>query len=532
MAKKPQANTKNSKKTTGKNHADFWGLSLMPWVESAQSGSTTAEGPKGRLVVLGKRAKLAKYLDSLAGEVPDWQLQRFQALGERCDESVLFTGTNGPLWLVTPRDRANGQDSHHGLLTQSPYARARDLVGALVAAWEALTLMAVTVECVDCTPEQIQGAVVGLELGAYSFKSTRVLGERKPRSLPRLNFSGAEAQMIAAAAQIGLAINIARQLTNLPPAELQPQSYAASVAALFAATPTVDVAIWDGKKLAAENMGLLLGVGGGAKHGPQLVRLSYRPKSAGAGKKNAPQWAVVGKGVTFDSGGLDIKSAAGMRLMKKDMAGSATLVGTLWALVQSNCPVACDFYLSLAENAIDAAAFHPSDVLVSRSGQTVEIHNTDAEGRLVMADALTLAIENSDATTLRGVIDVATLTGAIKVGLGADIPGLFANDDKLADNFLSAAQLYGERMWRMPLVEEYNRELNSNAADMVNAASSGYGGAITAALFLKRFVQDKPWLHLDIYGWTDMPQGGYREVGATGQGVQALTAFIKESAFN
>lgn len=525
MAKRPQANKKNFKKSPPKTQSakGFWGLPLTPWVVAAQDEPKPAEGADARLIVVGSRAQLAKHLGTLADEVPEWQLQRLVKQIDRCDESLLLAGENGPIWIVAPHERSKKDGQHYGLMTQSAYARTRDLVGALVMPWEvAMSIAEVSVEFKDCTDEQVQGAVVGLELGSYSFKMLRKPPPR--RNLPTLTFVGVKAEVVATAAHLGLAANIARHLTNLPPAELHPESYAMSVADLFAKVDDVAVEIWDPKKIQSERMGLLHGVGKGASNGPHLVTMRYRPKG-----KKAATWALVGKGVTFDTGGLDIKPPAGMRLMKKDMGGSATLVGLLWALTQNAIPVACDIYLSLAENAVDAAAFHPSDVLVSRSGLTVEIHNTDAEGRLVMADAFTLALENSDASTLRGLIDVSTLTGAIKVGLGADVPGLFATDDSLADALLAAAQSRGERMWRMPLVEEYARELNSTVADMSNASNSGFGGAITAALFLKRFTQGKPWAHLDIYAWTDYPLGGYREAGATGQGVQALTQFIKES---
>jgi leucyl aminopeptidase len=288
-------------------------------------------------------------------------------------------------------------------------------------------------------------------------------------------------------------------------------------------------------------MGLHLAVGQGALHGPRMIHLKYRPKKTSSsklassksaasksvgGKSNSKPIAFVGKGITFDSGGLDIKPSSGMRLMKKDMGGAAAVLGVaLWAeLSQINLDL--DFYIGLAENAVDQKSFRPSDVVTARNGMSVEIHNTDAEGRLVLADLLDVAVTKAGVDEPEIVIDVATLTGAIKVALGADLAGLFSNSDQLSDEIQSAGQKAGDLNWRMPLYLKYTHGMSSSFADIVNAID-GFGGAITAALFLEKFVRNKPWAHLDIYAWNDKNSGSLSFSGGNGQAVQCLVQFLK-----
>ncbi|MEK7357338.1 MAG: leucyl aminopeptidase family protein, partial [Bdellovibrionota bacterium] len=259
--------------------------------------------------------------------------------------------------------------------------------------------------------------------------------------------------------------------------------------------------------------------------GPCLVHLSYRPKMKTA---DARPIAIVGKGVTFDSGGLDVKPSSGMRWMKKDMGGSAASVGLAYWAVTSGLPLPLDIYLSLAENAIGGASFRPGDVITARNGTTVEIGNTDAEGRLVLADALDVAVTRKEMPA--AVINIATLTGAIKVGLGADIAGLFSNNDSLATEIEEAGRRTGDLSWRMPLFQPYKSMLRSTFADTNNCSDGGFGGAITAALFLEMFVKDVPWAHLDIYAWKDGSGGPYAESGGNGQPIQALASVLEKFA--
>ena len=253
---------------------------------------------------------------------------------------------------------------------------------------------------------------------------------------------------------------------------------------------------------------------------PRLVKISYRPTKAAKGTQPI---ALVGKGITFDSGGLDIKPAAGMRLMKKDMGGSAAVVGAVYWAALTGAAHPIDAYVALAENSIGSRAFRPGDVLTARNGTTVEIHNTDAEGRLVLADALDVAVTASEKP--RAVIDLATLTGAIKVALGANLAGLFTTDETLGAALAEAGTRAGDLTWAMPLVQRYRAQSNSNFADGVNAVD-GFGGAITAALFLEKFARDVPWAHLDIYAWKDAADGAFAEGGGSGQGVLLLAEWL------
>ena len=311
-------------------------------------------------------------------------------------------------------------------------------------------------------------------------------------------------------------MNMARFLVDLPPNALNPKTYSEALEGVFSKAKNTKVTTWNMTRLKKEKMGLHIGVGQAAEEKPCLVHIQYRN-----GGKSQPL-AFVGKGITFDSGGLDLKPASGMRLMKKDMGGSASVVGLAYWLTQSQLKLNCDFYLALAENSVSDESFRPGDILTARSGKTVEIHNTDAEGRLVLADALSVATEKKP----EFVLDIATLTGAIKYGLGANTPGLFSNSDNLAETLLRSGQSMGDVVWRMPLVPEERSRLRSEVADVVNC-TDGFGGAITAALFLEMFTNNVPWAHLDIYAWNDSAKGPFRARGGSGQIVQLLSHFLE-----
>ncbi len=395
--------------------------------------------------------------------------------------------------------------------------RVRDAVGACLGQIEKLDVQSVEFD-LQLDAGLTEAAILGLELALYRFK--RVFkGESLKLGITLKNKGKSIApKVIEAAAAPGVATNLARHLTNLPPNVLNPITYAEAMVKVFAAIPNVKVEVWDEGRLAQENMNLIMAVGMGSASAPRLVHLRYRP----AGAKKGPV-ALVGKGVTFDSGGLDIKPAAGMRLMKKDMGGSAAVAGVLLWAAKTGCKIALDAYLPLAENAIGGRAFRPSDVITARSGATVEIHNTDAEGRLVLADAMDVAVTQAEKP--RCLVDVATLTGAIKVALGSGVAGLFANDQRLAQALNKAGQESGDLTWIMPLYQKYRPQLASTFADMINSPD-GFGGAITAALFLEKFARDVPWAHLDIYAWKDSGEGAWLESGGSGQSVLGLAAWL------
>lgn len=462
-----------------------------------------------RVYVAGPRVSVAKLVKVFGSE--------HQSLIEKQKKPVLrLFAAEGPILLVRPAL------VHH--FVGSSYAQNRDAVGTVVAVMEDGQMTEATLEFEGVDERGICGALVGLGVAQYRY--LRAIGNEDPRTIfftekPLLASTVKEATAIASA------INVARHLVNLPPNLLNPKSYADAVKKLFGQQAGCKVEVWDFKRLKQEGMGLHAAVGQGAEHPPALVCIRYRPSgTTKAGGKVKPV-ALVGKGITFDSGGLDLKPSAGMRLMKKDMGGSAAVVGAvLWA-AQQRSKIPIDAYLALAENSVDEKAFRPSDVVTARNGLRVEIHNTDAEGRLVLADALDVATRKTEALKPQLVVNVATLTGAIKVALGADIAGLFSNDSALVKKLESAAQRSGDPVWEMPLYQKYRSQSHSNFADTVNA-TDGFGGAITAALFLESFVDKVPWAHLDMYAWKDSPEGCLSEAGGSGQTVQTLVEFLKE----
>lgn len=441
-------------------------------------------------------------------------------------DSLFLQTRRGPVWLLRPRKlmftakvggRAKTSSHHYGLLTQSPYSFMRDRVGGL---WHSIKdaqgMKHLGVFFHGCSDEEITGALVGLEVASYKF--IHVTRERGLHPHFKISAFGASKQQLSKAKAIGESVNLARHLVNLDAAKINPASYAEFVHRWFKGCSDMSVDIWGPEKLLKENMHLHYGVGQGAVHQSHMVHIKYRPK--GKHRLRRPL-AFVGKGVTFDTGGLDIKPASGMRLMKKDMGGSATVVGLAHWLSESKSNVPCDLYLALAENAVDQYSFRPGDVLAARNGLTVEIHNTDAEGRLVMADVMDVATNKSEESRPSALIDFSTLTGAMRVAVGTEIAGMFANHDGLADLALQAGAVTGDPAWRLPLWDNYKAQLRSSFADLANASDSGFGGAISAALFLQRFVKgDVPWLHFDLYCWTDRAIGALGDAGGSGQGVQ------------
>ncbi|HZA51553.1 MAG TPA: leucyl aminopeptidase, partial [Myxococcaceae bacterium] len=284
------------------------------------------------------------------------------------------------------------------------------------------------------------------------------------------------------------------------------------------------VAVRGRREIEALRMGMFLGVAQGSDQEPQLIEVSYEPKQAAAAAR--PAVALVGKAITFDSGGLSLKTAEGMVDMKTDMAGAAAVLGAMRVVAQMQPPFPVRGYMGACENMPSGTAYRPGDVLVSRLGKTVEITNTDAEGRLVLGDVLALASEAKPAA----LIDVATLTGACMIALGHHIAGVWGENEETVSAFLAAARSAGEEMWRMPLFELQKDALRSEVADMKNAGER-WGGAINAALFLREFVGDTPWVHVDIAGPSQSTkERGYHGKGATGVGVRTLVEFVRRRA--
>jgi leucyl aminopeptidase len=318
---------------------------------------------------------------------------------------------------------------------------------------------------------------------------------------------------------VGGAINLARDLANTPPAEKPPIKLAERIR-LVASDAGIAVDSWDERRIEQERFGGLRGVAAGSEEPPRFLILDYRRGG------DSPTLALVGKGVTFDSGGLSLKPSASMEDMKCDMTGAAVVAATMQAIARLDLPVNVTGYLALTENMTGGRAMKLGDVLTMRNGKTVEVLNTDAEGRLILADALSYAVERRP----HRLLDLATLTGACMVALGTKVAGLFGNDDPFCQDLLAACRVTGERAWRLPLDDDYKETLKSQVADLKNVGGK-WGGAVTAAKFLEQFVGSTPWIHLDIAGpsWAESDSPG-RDIGATGCFVRTLVRLVENLA--
>ncbi len=367
-----------------------------------------------------------------------------------------------------------------------------------------------------------QAVVEGLSLAAYrfsTFKSKREEHElREVRLYPGTD-GAAAARGVAVGRIHSRAACLVRDLVNEPPGLKRPPELAQRVAELLRDT-AVEVSILDEEALDEGGYGGILAVGKGSDAPPRLVELTYEPQGAHR------HVALVGKGITFDSGGLSLKTSSGMMTMKMDMGGAAAVVGTVRAAAELELPVKLTGILALAENMPSATAQRPGDVYTARNGTTVEVLNTDAEGRLVLSDALAHASERKPDV----IIDLATLTGAVVVALGNRIGGLMTSDDELATQLLDASRRSGERLWRLPLPEDYKEDLKSDVADLKNIGQQGVAGTVIAGLFLQEFVGHAiPWAHVDIAGvaWSDKAYGYVRK-GGTGAPVRTLLTWLAQ----
>ncbi len=365
--------------------------------------------------------------------------------------------------------------------------------------------------------EMMQFAL-GWEYGQYRFdryKKPEVKNiERKQRVLQ------VDPSIITTAQQLNDACTLARDLVNTPAGDLHPRALAQAavdVATKFNAT----VHRYAGDELLQANFPAVHAVGRAGAVAPELVDFEW-------GSEEHSRVTLVGKGVCFDTGGLDIKPSASMLLMKKDMGGAACVLALSQLIMQARLPIRLRVIIPAVENAIAGNAFRPGDVLDTRAGLHVEVGNTDAEGRLILCDGLALA--DADAPEL--LIDLATLTGAARVALGPEVPALFTRDQELARELMDIGMKENDPMWQLPLWAGYDDELSSKIADLNNASASGFSGSITAALFLQRFVSKaKQWIHLDLYAWNAKDRPG-RPVGAEAQCVRALFAYLQKRFAN
>ncbi|GAB2983269.1 leucyl aminopeptidase [Actinotalea caeni] len=379
----------------------------------------------------------------------------------------------------------------------------------------------VTLALPATTAAQAGAVAEGAVLGGYVFSGHP--GSTEPVGAVEVLVADAKDKESRAAVEraqvVGSAVNGVRDLVNTPPNLLYPESFAERARTLAKGTK-VDVTVLDDDALRAGGYGGLVGVGQGSTRGPRLVRLEWKPRKA------TGHYALVGKGITFDSGGLSIKPAKSMETMKSDMAGAAAVLHTVLAAARLNVPVRVTGWLALAENMPSATAQRPSDVITIRGGRTVEVLNTDAEGRLVLADALVAAGEEDPDV----LVDIATLTGAQMVALGNQVSAVMGTDD-VRGAVVAAAGRAGEQFWPMPLPEELRPSLTSPVADMANIGER-YGGMLVAGLFLREFTDGRPWAHLDIAG-PAFNEGGPRHYvpkGGTGVGVRTLLSLLDSAA--
>ncbi len=466
-----------------------------------------------QILWIGHKVSSSKASKELKPFLEPWQLTQWEKNGQ---ELQAFSTPSGQVLILKPSKVDRKGSGPQSLIGRSVFAAWVELSG--LAASKLSEGGGVTLTALGMKEEEIEAAACGLEIGSYRYK--RVLGGKSRPAFQLRDLSDAGKALtgwMEEGQRLGQAVNLSRHLINTPPNLLNPKSFPKEVQKILRA-PGLKVEVWDEARLKKEGMNLHLAVGQASATAPALMKVTYRP----TGAQGVKPVAFVGKGITFDSGGLNIKPDKGMRLMKKDMGGAASLTALAWWVAAARIKTPCDFYLALAENSISGTSFRPSDILTARSGLTVEIDNTDAEGRLVLADALDVAKGSQP----RAIVDVATLTGAIKVGLGSEIAGLFSNQDELAQQITTHGFLRGDLCWQMPLYGPMAQGLKSPVADMVNC-TSGFGGAVTAALFLEKFVGSTPWVHVDIYGWQDKSEGAYAEAGGRGQMVLALSSWLK-----
>jgi len=479
-----------------------------------------AKGPDGP-VLLGGAAEVDAALDSgllavlrsVGAEGGAGEVTRMATLGATTARTVVAVGL-GPL----PADGSPGYG--HEVLRRATGAAVRSLAGT---AHVATTLALANGPSPSAT--DVAAVAEGALLGGYRFsdyRSASLASAKTPvETVTLLGVDGTAAAALARAVIVADSVALARDLVNTPPADLPPAVLAERARAL-AAEHGLEVEVLDEAELAQGGYGGIVGVGQGSVRPPRLVRLHHRGRAS-----ETPDVALVGKGITFDSGGLSLKTGTGMETMKSDMAGAAATLATLVAAARLGVPASITGWLPLAENMPSGTAIRPSDVLTMRGGKTVEVLNTDAEGRLVLGDALVRAGEESPAL----IVDIATLTGAQVIALGTRVSAVMGTDEG-RDRVIAAAATSGEQMWPMPLPTELRASMDSEVADLQNIGDRN-GGMLVAGLFLQEFVPaGTPWAHLDIAGpaFNAGPPHGYTAKGGTGVAVRTLLALVEDVA--
>lgn len=448
---------------------------------------------------------------SLVNDASGGEIKKLLDLGEistdECSTTILYSlpGIKSPLVLVIGLGSCKGDTN--GLSFRASASAAKALAS------KQRNEVAFYLD-IDEMEQAVCGSLVGC-VGQDLFRS-----EKSIHAFENVYFYGATGQEVLRGQVLGECMNLTRRTVNLPANEIYPESFANECQQVANETE-IEIEIWDEKKLTDERCGAFLAVGQGSEKPPRLVIMKYN----GAGSEQAPI-ALVGKGVTFDSGGLSLKPSAGMFDMKCDMTGAATVLGTIAAIAKLKLPVNVIGLMGLAENMVSGNSYKLGDVLRSRNGKTIEVHNTDAEGRLVLADTLNVAVEMQPIR----IIDLATLTGACVVALGTDISGVMTNDQEFCDSLLDACRSTGELAWQLPMHDHFASQIKSKVADIKNVGDGRWGGAITAGKFLEEFVDDTPWVHIDIAGpsFHDKPKP-WVDAGASGCMVRALVNFVEHT---
>lgn len=452
-------------------------------------------------------------------------LETLKAMGAtgKADEVIKMPAEGFQLLVFTGLGKA-ARKYPHETLRRAAGAATRSLAGNNTVAY---SLPTPDIQSVNAIAE---GAV----LGSYLFDEfkSKTRGEAKsPVTSITINTSFAKSSETKSIPQraviIGEYTTLVRNLVNTPPSHLHPVSFVdifkKAVANAGGEKSHLAISVLNDKQLKAQGFGGIIGVGQGSANPPRLLHIAYTPKKA---KK---KYAFVGKGITFDTGGLNLKAGLGMEAMKSDMAGAAAVCAATLAIAALKLPVTIHAWAPLAENMVSDSAMRPGDILTTYGGKTVEVLNPDAEGRLILADALVKAAEEKG---LDGLIDVATLTGAQSVALGTRTSAVMTNNDEISQNFLLAAHECGESFWPMPLPEEMRPSLESPVADLANMGES-MGKMLVAGIFLKEFVpSDLPWIHLDIASpaYNESGAFGYTPTGGTGVGLRSLIQFIEETS--
>jgi leucyl aminopeptidase len=425
----------------------------------------------------------------------DWRRLQVPALGSWIDAQT-FTGASGSLLLLPGEDGLAGAVLGIGD-RNDPYSYAHAPFALPPGDWKLAT---------ELDAEALRALHLGWGLGSYRFARYKA-----PLRAPARLVAEPDAETtdtLAASLQV-------RDLVNTPAEHMGPDQLE-QVCCELAELHGAKIDVISGDDLLAHNLPAIHAVGRASHRAPRLIALHW-------GDANAPHLAVVGKGVCFDTGGLDIKPADGMRNMKKDMGGAAHAIALAGLIMARKLPVRLTLLVPAVENAIGPQSYRPGDVLATRLGVSVEIDNTDAEGRVVLCDALAFAAEQKPAL----LVDFATLTGAARIALGPDLPALYSNDEAVATEWMDASNAQRDPLWRMPLWRPYLRYLVSSIADIANGGPSKMAGSITAALYLERFVPTtQPWVHVDVYAWNDTDRPG-KPAGGEAQGLRAAWAMLK-----